>query len=213
MTDCSTELSLFPLHRLPVVVRDDGGEITSDAGVLLVRELDERLGLSKRLVQCIPDTRDQTKVHHSMLALLRQRVYQIACGYEDCNDADTMRTDAALKLAVGKAPHEEDLASQPTLCRLENAPGPRQCYRISEAFVAAYIARHQDKPPLRIVLDVDATDDECHGAQQLAFFKDYYDEHCYLPLLVFLLALLAGPLTAFARTLRSRKPRVWASRS
>ena len=151
MTDCSTDLTLFPLQRLPVVVRDDGGEITSDAGVLLIRELDERLGLTKRLVRCIPDTRDQTKVHHSMLGLVRQRVYQIACGYEDCNDADSMRTDAALKLAVGKAPHEEGLASQPTLSRLENAVGPRACWELSEAFVSAYIARHRDKPPLRIV--------------------------------------------------------------
>jgi len=202
MTECSTELRLFPLPKLPVVVRDDGGEITSDAGVLLVRELDERLGLTARLAQCLPDHRDQSKVRHSLLALVRQRVYQIACGYEDCNDADWLRFDAALKLAVGKAPHDGALASQPTLCRMENGPGWRECYSISEAFVAAYIARHRAQPPVRIVLDVDTTDDECHGHQQLTFFHGYYDEHCYLPLLVFAQAEGVGEQELVAAVLR-----------
>jgi len=202
MTECSTALSLFPLPKLEVVVRDDGGEIASDAGVLLVREIDERLGLTERLAQCLSDARDQAKVHHSMLGLVRQRVYQITCGYEDCNDADWLRFDAALKLAVGKAPEEESLASQPTLSRMENGPGWRECYAISEALVAAYVARHQAEPPARIILDADATDDECHGHQQLAFFHGYYEEHCYLPLLVFAQAEGHGEQELIAAVLR-----------
>jgi hypothetical protein len=185
MTDCSAELSLSPLPTKPAVVRTDGGALTSDAGALLLREVDERLGLSERLAQCVVDRRERRKVQHDVLSLLRQRVYQIACGYEDCNDADSLRMDPALKLAVGRAPTEGDLASQPTLSRLENGVGWRECWRISEALLGCFLERHRKHPPTRIVLDVDATDDETHGHQQLSFFHGYYDEHCYLPLLVF----------------------------
>jgi hypothetical protein len=167
------------------VIRADGGALTSDAGVLLLRQLDERLGLTRRLAGCLVDRREQGKVRHDVLALLRQRIYQIALGYEDCNDADHLRADPALKLAVGRAPTEDDLASQPTLSRLENQVGWHECWRISEALLECYRQRHRKHPPARLVLDVDATDDETHGHQQLAFFHGYYDEHCYLPLLVF----------------------------
>ena len=101
------------------MVRNDGGALSSDAGVLLLREVDERVGLSERLAQCVVDHREPTKVRHQVVSLLRQRIYQIACGYEDFNDADSLRCDPALKLAVGRAPTEGDLASQPTLSRLE----------------------------------------------------------------------------------------------
>ena len=185
MTDCSTDLTLFSLSTKPVVIRADGGALTSDAGVLLLRQLDERLGLTRRLAGCLVDRREQGKVRHDVLALLRQRIYQIALGYEDCNDADHLRADPALKLAVGRAPTEDDLASQPTLSRLENQVGWHECWRISEALLECYRQRHRKHPPARLVLDVDATDDEAHGHQQLAFFHGYYDEHCYLPLLVF----------------------------
>jgi len=185
MTDCSTDLTLFPLSTKPVVIRADGGALTSDAGVLLLRQLDERLGLTRGLAGCLVDRREQGKVRHDVLALLRQRIYQIALGYEDCNDADHLRFDPALKLAVGRAPTEDDLASQPTLSRLENQVGWHECWRICEALLECYRQRHRKHPPARLVLDVDATDDETHGHQQLAFFHGYYDEHCYLPLLVF----------------------------
>jgi hypothetical protein len=167
------------------VVRADGGALTSDAGVLLLREIDERLGLTRRLAGCVIDRRERGKVRHEVLALLRQRIYQIACGYEDCNDADHLRFDPALKLAVGRAPTEAELASQPTLSRLENAVGWRECWRIGEALLECYLHRHRQLPPTRIILDIDATDDATHGHQQLAFFHGYYHEHCYLPLLVF----------------------------
>ena len=185
MTECSTDLTLFPLSGKPLVVRDDGGALTSDAGALLLRQLDDRLGLTRRLAACVVDRRAQGKVRHEVLALLRQRIYQIALGYEDCNDADYLRADPALKLAVGRAPTEDDLASQPTLSRLENAVTWHDCWRISEALLECYLQQHRRRPPRRLVLDVDATDDETHGDQQLAFFHGYYDEHCYLPLLVF----------------------------
>ncbi len=185
MTECSADLTLFPLPTKPVVVRADGGALTSDAGALLLRQLDERLGLTRRLARCLVDRREPGKVRHEVGSLLRQRIYQIALGYEDCNDADQLRADPALKLAVGRAPADPDLASQPTLSRLENAVGWRECWRISEALLDCYLVRHRGDPPTRLVLDVDATDDETHGDQQLAFFHGYYNEHCYLPLLVF----------------------------
>jgi hypothetical protein len=185
MTDCSTDLTLFPLPTKPVVIHADGGALTSDAGAVLLRQLDDRLSLIQRLAGCVVDRRERGKVRHEVLSLLRQRIYQIALGYEDCNDADRLRFDPALKLAVGRAPSEDDLASQPTLSRLENAVGWRECWRISEVLLGCYLQQHRKRPPRRIVLDVDATDDETHGDQQLAFFHGYYNEHCYLPLLVF----------------------------
>ena len=185
MTECSAALTLFPLGHKPVVVGADGGALTSDAGALLLRQLDDRLGLTGSLARCLADGRDPAKVRHDLLALLRQRIYQIALGYEDCNDADHLRADPALKLAVGRAPSEAELASQPTLSRWENRISWRECWRISEALLGCYLQGHRGRPPARIVLDVDATDDETHGHQQLAFFHGYYDEHCYLPLLVF----------------------------
>jgi hypothetical protein len=183
-------------------VRADGGALTSDGGALLLRQLDDRLGLTRRLAGCLADRREPAKVRHHLLALLRQRIYQIACGYEDCNDADHLRADPALKLAVGRAPSEPDLASQPTLSRLENAVGWRDCWRISEVLLGCYLQQHRNLPPRRIVLDVDATDDETHGHQQLAFFHGYYDEHCYLPLLVFAQAEGEGEQELIAALLR-----------
>jgi hypothetical protein len=202
MTECSTELTLFPLSRKPVQLRNDGGALTSDAGVLLLREIDERLRLTERLASCLVDRREPAKVRHTILGLLRQRIYQIACGYEDCNDADRLRADPALKLAVGRAPAEDDLASQPTLSRLENMVGPGQCWRLSEALLSCYLKRERKQPPGRLVLDVDATDDETHGHQQLSFFHGYYDHHCYLPLLVFAQAQGKGEQELLAAMLR-----------
>jgi len=203
MTACSPALTLFPLASKPVVVTADGGALTSDAGVLLVQRIDQHLGLSAALARCLPDARDPARVQHSLLALVRQRLYQICLGYEDANDADTLRLDPALKLAVGKAPSESDLASQPTLSRLENAVGWRECWRMSEVLVESYLQRHQAAPPTRIVLDVDATDDPTHGQQELSFYHGFYDTHCYLPLLVFAQAEGRGEQELLAAVLRA----------
>ena len=202
MTECSPSLTLFPLPRKPVVVTADGGAITSEAGVLLLRELDAGLGLSAALACCLPEPREPGKVRHSRLALLRQRIYQIALGYEDANDADALRVDPALKLALGKAPSEADLASQPTLSRLENRVGWRECWRMSEALVESYLQRHREQPPTRLVLDVDATDDPTHGQQELSFYHGFYRKHCYLPLLVFAQAEERGEQELLAAVLR-----------
>lgn len=210
MTECSVDLTLFPLAKKPsaggsgkaVVVRNDGGALSSDAGVLLLREIDDELGLIEKLAACIRDGRDQSRVQHAIVVLLRQRIYGIACGYEDCNDARDLRVDPALKMAVGRAPGESDLASQPTLSRLETGVGWRECWRMSEALVESYIAAHRRQPPRRIVLDADATDDETHGTQQLSFFHGYYDHHCYLPLLVFAQIEGAGEQEPIAAVLR-----------
>jgi len=202
MTQCSTQLTLFPLPKKPVVVRNDGGALTCDAGVLLLREIDERLGLTQRLARCVLDRREPRKVRHEVLSLLRERIYLIACGYEDCNDADSLRSDPAVKLAVGRTPQGPDLASQPTLCRLENGVGWRECRQINETLIACYVQRRMGHAPRRIVLDVDATDDETHGHQQLTFFNGYYDEHCYLPLLIFAQAEAEGEQELIAAVLR-----------
>jgi hypothetical protein len=183
MTECSAELSLFPLSHKHVVVSNDGGAPTSDAGALVLRDIDERLDLTRGLARHLADRREPAKVRHDLLALVRQRICRIALGYEDCNDADPLRGDPALKLAVGRAPTQAELASQPTLSRLENAVGWRDCWRIGEALLGCYLQQHRRRPPSWIVLDVNATDYETHVHQQLAFFHGYYGEHCYLPLL------------------------------
>jgi len=202
MAECSPTLSFSPLARKPVVVTADGGALTSDAGVLLVEQLDRQLGLSAALARCLPDARDPAKVRHSSPALLRQRLYQLVLGYEDCNDAATLRRDPALKLAVGKAPSESDLASQPTLSRLENSVGWHACWRMSEALLASYVEQHRKAPPRRIVLDVDATDDPTHGQQELSFYHGFYQSHCYLPLLVFAQAEGTGEQELLCAVLR-----------
>ena len=203
MTECSTQFDLFPFVSKPVVARFDGGALTSDAGVTLLAALDRRLGLSKRLARCLTDARDPARVRHRVAELLRQRIYQIACGYEDCNDADSLRYDPVLKLAVGRLPSEDDLASQPTLSRLENVVSARELLAMGEQLVTHYCERHAQAPPRTIILDADATDDECHGHQQLSFFHGFYNEHCYLPLLVFAQVEGVGEQELLAAVLRA----------
>jgi hypothetical protein len=122
-----------------------------------------------------------------MLSLLKQRVYQIACGYEDQNDSDFLRSDPLLKLVCGALPESgEDLASQPTICRMENAVSARACYQIAEALGELYIAsRGKDGAPKKILLDFDATDDPTHGDQEQSYYHGYFREYIYHPLLVF----------------------------
>ena len=130
MTECSTNLTLFPLSQKPVQVRNDGGALTSDARGAPAAGDGRAVGppRTRGLAGCLVDERERSKVRHQVRELLRQRIYQIACGYEDCNDADWLRSDPALKVAVGRAPQGRDLASQPTLSRLENAVGWRECW-------------------------------------------------------------------------------------
>lgn len=165
----------------------DGGRITSDGGLLWLAQIDRDLGLCEAIAGHVPEWRGARSVRHSLLTLVRQRVYQIACGYEDQNDADALRKDPLLKLVLGSLPETgADLASQPTLCRLENAPGARACLRIAREIGELHVRwRGEHGAPGRVLLDLDATDDPAHGDQEGAFYHGYYGTRMYHPLLVF----------------------------
>ena len=188
MTQCtatSTQLALDFHPDLPVVVAFDAPQISSDGGALLLRQIDDRLGLSAWMASRLPDRRNPIKTQHSVQELLRQRIYQIALGYEDCNDATWLRHDPALKTACDLLPFEGGvLSSQPTLSRLENSVSMRAVTLLARAFIDRWVAALPADTSV-VILDIDATDDETHGGQQLSFFHGYYDHHIYHPLLVF----------------------------
>jgi hypothetical protein len=185
MNDCSTERLLFEdIQGKKIEVDFNGGQVTSDAGVLLLREVERRLGLIRRVAKIIRDRRHSGYTRHSILEMLSQRVFQIACGYEDADDADTLRSDAALKMACERLPDGEALASQPTLSRLENSVSRTDLYRIAEALVDSFIDSYRT-PPVGILLDIDDTEDTTHGHQQMALFNAFYDEYCYLPIHIY----------------------------
>jgi len=160
----------------------DGGRLSSDGGLLFLRQLEARLGLARRLAAAVRDRRHPSYVSHSMETLLRQRLLQIACGYEDADDADALRTDPLLKMACGHLPLSGPaLASQPTLSRWENSLSHTDLMRLAYALGDAFIASFA-RPPRRIILDLDDTDAIVHGGQQLALFNAYVNDYCYLPL-------------------------------
>jgi hypothetical protein len=161
-----------------------GGEVTSDAGVLVLREIAEQTGFIDQLAGAITDTRHQSYVRHEGKDLVTQRIVQIACGYEDANDADDLRSDPGFKAACNRLPSDDDLASQPTMSRFENALTTKDLYRIGGVMVDQFIASYETAPKA-IILDIDDTDDPTHGAQQLSLFNAYYDEYCYQPLFIF----------------------------
>ncbi|MDA8216054.1 MAG: IS1380 family transposase [Dehalococcoidales bacterium] len=171
---------------LPLDVAFDGGRLTSDGGLPWLAQADEELGLCAAFAGLIPDWR-RGPVRHSLQALVRQRVFQIACGYEDQDDADTLRSDPLLKLVCGRLPESgTDLASQPTLSRLENAVDMRTCYRLALALLDIYLQeREREGRPRRILLDFDSTDDPTHGDQEGTAYHGYFAQHMYHPLLAF----------------------------
>jgi Transposase DDE domain group 1 len=164
----------------------DAGRLTSDGGLPWVSAADRALGLCEALAACIPEWR-QRVVRHSLATLVRQRVYQIACGYEDQNDADTLRSDPLLKLVCGRLPVSgADLASQPTFSRLENAVDRHAVEALARALVDVYVReRGRRGVPRQILLDLDGTDDPAHGNQEGVAYHGYYRQHMYHPLLVF----------------------------
>lgn len=184
--------SATPVYRfsgsapVPLQARFDGGRLTSDGGLPWLEQAEQALGLCAAFAAVIPDWR-RGPVRHSLESLVRQRVFQIACGYEDQNDADTLRTDPLLKLVCGHLPESgRDLASQPTLSRLENAVDRRACYRSAVAIGALYLReRERDGAPTHIVLDIDGTDDPTHGQQEGSAYHGYYRQHMLHPLLIF----------------------------
>lgn len=169
-----------------LLARFDGGQVTSDGGLPWVARAEEALGVCATLAACVPEWR-RGGVRHSLEALVRQRVFQIACGYEDQNDAATLRSDPLFKLACGRRPASEpDLASQPTLSRLENAVDRWAVERLAEALADLYIReRGRAGVPARILVDLDGTDDPAHGEQEGVRYHGYYRQHMYHPLLVF----------------------------
>jgi len=186
MTQCITKQLTFSfLKRRNLTVDFGGGEITSDAGLLLIRQADNSLELISGLAECIRDVRDARYVDHALVTLLRQRIYQVVAGYEDCNDANVVRRDPALKAACGRKLSDEDLGSQPTLSRLENAITRNDLYHVGEYFLDLYIRRNRKRKPRRIILDLDGTDDPTYGDQQMTFFHGYYDQYMYHPLVIY----------------------------
>jgi hypothetical protein len=176
---------LSPVAGKQLQVAFDGGLQSSDGGVLLLREVDRRLGLAERLAACIPDWRDPECISHTIADMLRFRMFAIAAGYEDADDCDALRTDPIFKLAVGRGPQAGDpLCSQPTMSRLENAVSRITLARLQVALIDQFCASWA-KVPARIVLDIDDTWDAVHGGQQLAFFNAHYDGYGYLPIHIY----------------------------
>lgn len=185
IADSLLPFALPAVARKKLTVAFDGGNQSSDGGLLLLRGAERRLGIADRLAAVFPDRRDPTRIHHEMGELIRTRVFAICCGYEDGNDLDRLRHDPLLKMAVGRAPESgEALCSQSTMSRLENAPTRREAVRLTAALVDQFCASFSE-PPAEITLDIDDTVDEVHGGQQLSFFNAHHDCRCFLPIHVY----------------------------
>jgi len=176
---------LPPVASKPVHLTFDGGLMTSDAGILLLAAIEQRLGLAERLADCIEDPRAPERVRHTLAEMIRYRALLIAAGYPDGNDCDALRSDPAFKMAVGRLPESgADLCSQPTISRLENLPGATALKRMMAAMVEVFCDSFE-QVPRRIVLDIDDTEDRVHGGQQLALFNAYYDSRCFQPIHIY----------------------------
>src|SRR3984957_12077821 len=175
---------LSPVAGKNVVVKFDGGRLSSDGGILTLREIEGRLRVAERMAACIEDPRASEHVTHSMADIIRFRLLMIAAGYEDGNDADSLRSDPMFKMALDLTPSDCELCSQPTISRLEKLPDARALLRMGRAMVDLYCESYS-KVPKRIVLDIDDTFDAVHGGQQLRLFNAHYDEYGFQPIVVF----------------------------
>ncbi len=196
-TDCNkTKIKFTPLAARTVAAQFDAGAISSDGGVVLLREVDRQINLLDRVSDLIGDPRNPYFIEHDQRTMLAQRVLAIACGWEDLNDHDTLRNDLVLQLATGRkatgrkkgqgdVDPDRPLASAPTLHRLENRVDRQACVGINQLLVELYVESHKAKAPKEIILDFDSTDDPVHGKQEKRFFHGYYGNYCYLPLYVF----------------------------
>jgi Transposase DDE domain group 1 len=181
---------LFPdLFDRPLVATFDQADASSDGGAILLKAADARLGLTAALADCLIDGRASGRIDHTLHELLAQRIFGIACGYPDANDADRLADDPIQKLLLDRDPIDgAALASQPTISRFENAVGPTALYELGHTLAHQVVERHHRRlhgRARRITIDLDPTDDATHGAQQLSFFNGHYDAWCYLPLLAF----------------------------
>jgi hypothetical protein len=186
MTDTTLLLpGLSLVEGKPLTATFDAGRLSSDGGVIILREIAARLGLAKAITAPLLDNRDQSRVQHGYADMALARMVMIAAGYEDCDDIDTLRTDPAFKIALGRGPDSgADLMSQPTLSRLENLAGWRGLARIGLNMIDLF-CRSYAQPPNAIVLDIDDTDDPVHGQQELALFNAHYDCTCFQPIHIF----------------------------
>jgi hypothetical protein len=173
----------FDFFGLPIVVEPSRAALSSDAGLLPLRQLDEQLGLTQTFAAALDDRRQPNRTEHSLLEMVRCRVYGILADYEDQNDHDTLRSDPLFKLLAERSPDGDDLASQPTLSRFENAISIAALKRLRDVFIDQFIAAFAT-PPRRLLFDLDAIDDPAHGHQQLTFWHGYYDQNQYLPLVI-----------------------------
>jgi len=184
MTQNTKQMIIFKdIFQKKVIADFDGGDVSSDGGLLCLRELESQLGNIKQMASILKDKRHPGYIKHELEALIKQRVFQIASGYEDGNDSDELRNDPIMKIACEKS-LDKTLASQPTISRFENAISRTDCYRIAEAFVDIFI-RSYKKPPKGIILDLDDTEDPTHGNQQLSFFNAYHASYCFMPIHIY----------------------------
>jgi hypothetical protein len=167
----------------PVDVELSSAPLSTDAGLLPIRQFDERIRLTEQFAAALHDKRDPSYVEHSLLTMVRQRIYGILADYEDQNDHDTLRSDPIFKLIADRLPEDPDLSSQPTLSRFENAVSIPDLYRLRDVLVDLFIQSF-DRPPRHLTLDIDAFDDPAHGAQQLIMFHGHYDQYQYLPIVI-----------------------------
>ena len=185
-----SDLTLSPIGPREIVAKFDGGLLSSDGGLLVLREIDKRLGLSESLAACLADPRDPARIQHSQAEMMASRIMAIAAGYEDCDDLDALREDPALKMAIGRAPQSGlGLPSQPTLSRFENRCArskaswrglARMGLKLIDLFCASY-----KRPPKSIILDIDDTPDIAHGGQQLCLFNGFVGDYCFRPIHVY----------------------------
>ena len=190
----TSKLHFGRLGRRVIEADFTGGDLSSDGGLMLLRRIDSKIGLSAAVAKALGDPRDPDRITHPLRHLIAQRLYGICCGYEDLNDHDRLRDDLLMQTAVGST---AALASSPTLCRLERRATRADALALNEVLVQQFIASHDGRTPEQIVLDVDASDVPLHGNQEMKQFHGYYDHYCYLPLYVFagdaMLACLLRP--------------------
>jgi hypothetical protein len=193
------QLSFDFLPKKPIVVSPETAQLTSDAGLLPIRQFDERIGMTAQFAAALHDPRNQPSTDHSFAEMVRMRIYGILADYADQNDHDVLRSDPVFKILAGRSPSDPDLASQPTLSRFENAIDIPSLKRLQDVLIDQFIASFPT-PPRHLTFDIDVFDDPTHGQQQLTFFHGYYDQYQYLPRaitckendLVVMVALLFG---------------------
>ena len=184
-TDTTGQIfSISPIKNKPIEVSFTAPDLSSQGGLMFFNEYEQRHGFIGKITDCIKDTRHQPFVQHSCNEMLRQRICQIAAGYQDGDDCDLLRDDSVLKMCAGRLPDDKALSSQPTMSRLENKITDRELYKIGETFLDEFIRSYDTEPDV-IILDCDDSNFNTYGNQQGSLFNNYYDEYCYMPLFIF----------------------------